>query len=58
MQTPFSVTYGSKQLPVVSVEELASAASAFEYVNGDGVVPAASAAAGESTRISYFAGLS
>lgn len=49
MATPFSVMYGSEQLPVSSAAELASAVSSFDYVNGDGVVPSVSAAAGENT---------
>lgn len=50
MATPFSVTYGTEILPVSSAAELAGAASTFDYVNGDGVVPSISAAAGENTR--------
>lgn len=46
MATPFSVTYGTELLPVSSAAELAGAASTFDYVNGDGVVPSISAAAG------------
>ena len=53
MQTPFSVMYGTEQLPVLSVNELAGAVSTYDYVNGDGVVPAVSAAAGERTRMNY-----
>ena len=49
MATPFSVTYGTEILPVSSAAELAGAASTFDYVNGDGVVPSISAAAGENT---------
>ncbi len=46
MATGWSVVYGTESLPLTSTKELLNAPSTFQHVNGDGVVPVASSAAG------------
>jgi len=46
MATGWSVVYGTEALPLTSTKELLNAPSTFQHVNGDGVVPVASSAAG------------
>ena len=52
MATGWSVVYGTEALPLASTKELLNAPSTFQHVDGDGVVPVASSAAGATRQLS------
>ena len=54
MATGWSVVYGTEALPLTSTKELLNAPSTFQHVDGDGVVPVASSAAGATTSAAVF----